>query len=91
MKLVNLETYSTLLLIIKELSLGKLLVENLSSKHFDPSKHSDAYAKELEKLIESKVKCRMVVAELQKIKEEETKDLVAALKASLQKTTKVKG
>ncbi|HEY7080659.1 MAG TPA: hypothetical protein VH500_13220 [Nitrososphaeraceae archaeon] len=40
----------------KELSLGKLLVENLSSEHFDPSKYSDAYAKELEKQIESKVK-----------------------------------
>ena len=32
----------------KELSLGKLLVENLASEHFDPSKYSDAYAKELE-------------------------------------------
>jgi DNA end-binding protein Ku len=74
----------------KELSLGKLLVENLSSEHFDLSKYSDAYAKELEKLIESKVKGRMVVAEPQKIKEEETKDLVAALKASLQNNTKAK-
>ena len=72
----------------KELSLGKLLVENLSSEHFDPSKYSDNYAKELEKLIESKVKGRMVVAEPQKVKEGETKDLVAALKASLQKAKK---
>ena len=32
----------------------------------------------------------MVVAEPQKAKKEETKDLVAALKAGLQKTTKVK-
>ena len=52
----------------KELSLGKLLVENLSSEHFDLSKYSDTYAKELERLV----------------KEEGTKDLVAALKASLQ-------
>jgi DNA end-binding protein Ku len=74
----------------KEVSLGKLLVENLSSEHFDLSKYSDAYAKELEKLIESKVKGRIVVAEPQKVKEDETKDLVAALKASLQKTTKAK-
>ncbi|MGA7897716.1 MAG: hypothetical protein WCA39_02520, partial [Nitrososphaeraceae archaeon] len=74
----------------KELSLGKLLVENLSSEHFDLSKYSDTYAKELEKLIESKVKGRTIVAEPQKVKEEETKDLVAALKASLQKTTKAK-
>jgi len=69
----------------KELSLGKLLVENLSSEHFDLSQYSDAYAKELEKLIDSKVKGKTIVAEPQKVKEE-TKDLVAALKASLQKT-----
>ena len=75
----------------KELSLGKLLVENLSSDELDLSQYSDTYAKELEKLIESKVKGRMVVAEPQKVKREETKDLVAALRASLQKTTKVAG
>ena len=60
----------------KELSLGKLLVENLSSD-IDLSQYSDTYAKELEKLIESKVKGRMVVAKPQKVKREETKDLVA--------------
>jgi DNA end-binding protein Ku len=38
----------------KELSLGKLLVENLSSEQFNLSKYSDSYAKELEKLIQSK-------------------------------------
>ena len=48
MKLVNLETYSALAEDNKELSLGKLLVENLSSEHFDLSKYSDAYAKELD-------------------------------------------
>jgi DNA end-binding protein Ku len=74
----------------KEISLGKLLVENLSCEQFDLSKYSDTYAKELEKLIESKVKGRTVAAEPQKVKEEETRDLVAALKASLQKT-KTKG
>jgi DNA end-binding protein Ku len=70
--------------------LGKLLVENLSSETFDPGKYSDAYAKELEKMIESKVKGRTIVTEPQKDKEVETKDLVAALKASLQKSTKAK-
>jgi non-homologous end joining protein Ku len=69
--------------------LGKLLVENLSSEQLDLSKNSDTYAKELEKLI-AKVKGRMTVAEPRKVKEEETEDLVAALKASLQKTTKAK-
>jgi DNA end-binding protein Ku len=55
----------------KELSLGKMLVENLTSEHLDLSKYSDAYTEELEKPVE---------------KVEQTKDLVAALKASLQKT-----
>ena len=62
----------------------------MSSEHFDLSKYSDTYAKELEKLIESKVKGKTIAAEPEKIKEEETKDLVGALKASLQKNTKAK-
>ena len=69
--------------------MGKLLVENLSSEQLDLSNNSDTYAKELEKLI-AKVKGRMTVAEPRKVKEEETEDLVGALKASLQKTTKAK-
>jgi DNA end-binding protein Ku len=40
----------------KQLSLGKLLVENLSTDHLDLSKYSGAYSKELEKLIDSKAK-----------------------------------
>lgn len=39
----------------KGLSLGKLL-ENLSTEHLDLIKYSDAYSKELEKLIDSKAK-----------------------------------
>ncbi|MGB7955228.1 MAG: hypothetical protein WCF23_14715 [Candidatus Nitrosopolaris sp.] len=73
----------------KELSLGKMLVENLSSEHYDLSQYSDAYAKELEKLIDSKAKGKPIVATPEKAKEE-IRDLVAALKASLQKT-KTKG
>ena len=90
MKLVNLKTYSALAVDNKELSLGKLLVENLSSEHFDLSKYSDAYAKELEKIIESKVKGRMVVAEPQKVKGKRSRPC-RALRASLQKTNKVAG
>jgi non-homologous end joining protein Ku len=41
---------------LDQIELRKLLVENLSSEHFDSSKYSDAYAKELEKLIDSKPK-----------------------------------
>lgn len=73
----------------KELSLGKLLVENLSTDHLDLSKYSDAYSKELEKLIDSKVKGKPI-SEKPVEKVQETRDLVAALKASLQQTTKSK-
>jgi DNA end-binding protein Ku len=66
-------------------------LENLASEHFDVSKYSDAYTKELEKLIEAKSKGKTIIEKpVEKV--EETKDLVAALKASLQKTkTKKKG
>jgi DNA end-binding protein Ku len=67
----------------KELSLGKLLVENLSSEHLDLSKYSDTYTNELQKLIDSKIKCKpMVEKPIEKV--EETQYLVAALKTSLQ-------
>ena len=71
----------------KELSLGKSLVENLTSEDFDPSQYSDTYAKELEKLIQAKSKGQQAkeVIEGGKGSEEEddTKDLIEALKASL--------
>lgn len=73
----------------KELSLGKLLVENLSSEHLDLSKYSDVYTKELEKLIDSKAKGKPI-SEKPVEKVQETQDLVAALKASLQQKTKSK-
>src|SRR6266513_6140096 len=38
----------------KELSLGKTLVENLTSKEFDISEYSDEYTKQLEQLINAK-------------------------------------
>jgi DNA end-binding protein Ku len=67
----------------KELSLGKLLVENLSSEHLDLSKYSDTYTNELQKLIDSKIKGKpMVEKPIEKV--EETQYLVAALKTSLQ-------
>jgi non-homologous end joining protein Ku len=71
------------------LSLGKLLVENLSSEHLDLSKYSDVYTNELEKLIDSKVKSKPMIEKPTK-KAQETQDLVAAPKASLQQKTKVK-
>ena len=68
----------------KELSLGKTLVENLTSDKFDPSQYSDAYAKELENLIETKSKRQKVVAKVEEEEPEETTDILEALKASLQ-------
>jgi DNA end-binding protein Ku len=68
----------------KELSLGKTLVENLSSKEFDLGQYSDSYAKELEKLIEAKSKGqRVIIKEQEEEGPEETTDILEALKASL--------
>ena len=70
----------------KELSLGKTLVDNLTTEKFDPGQYSDSYAKELEKLIEAKSKGQKVTFKEEE-KPEETTDILEALKASL----KVKG
>ena len=71
----------------KELSLGKTLVENLTTEKFDLGQYSDSYAKELEKLIEAKSKGHKVIIKEQEEEFEETTDILEALKASL----KVKG
>jgi DNA end-binding protein Ku len=67
----------------KEISLGKTLVENLTTEKFDPGQYSDSYAKELEKLIEAKSKGQKVVPEQVEEELEETTDIIEALKASL--------
>ena len=72
----------------KELSLGKSLVENLTTEKFDPGQYSDAYAKELEKLIEAKSKGEKITIEKEEEKPEETTDLLKALKASISMQTK---
>jgi DNA end-binding protein Ku len=68
---------------VKELSLGKTLVENLLNEKFDPGQYSDAYVKELEKLIEAKSKGQKVVVKEEEEEPEETTDILEALKASL--------
>jgi DNA end-binding protein Ku len=67
----------------KELSLGKTLVESLTTEKFDPGQYSDTYAKELEKLIEAKSKGQKVVVKEKEEEPEETTDIIQALKASL--------
>jgi DNA end-binding protein Ku len=71
----------------KELSLGKALVDNLTTDKFDPGQYSDTYAKELEKIIEAKSKGEKVTINEVEKTTEETTDIIEALKASL----KVKG
>src|ERR671932_109188 len=71
----------------KELSLGKTLVENLTTERFDLGQYSDSYAKELEKLIEAKSKGQTIKEQEEEPEEEKTTDILEALKASL----KVKG
>ena len=66
----------------KELSLGKLLVENLSSEHFDLSQYSVADAKELERLKDSKAKGKTISRQARK-SESGNKKILSALKASL--------
>jgi DNA end-binding protein Ku len=70
-----------------ELSLGKTLVENLTAEEFDPGQYSDAYAKELEKLIEAKSRGEKITVKEEE-KPEETTDLLKALKASINTQTK---
>jgi DNA end-binding protein Ku len=72
----------------KELSLGKTLVENLTTEKFDPGQYSDTYAKELEKLIEAKSKGQEIVPKQVEEEPEETTDIIEALKASLQVASK---
>ncbi|MGI8831013.1 MAG: hypothetical protein ACR2IS_00080, partial [Nitrososphaeraceae archaeon] len=69
-------------------SLGKTLVENLTTEKFDPGQYSDAYAKELEKLIEAKSKGEKVSVTEEEKKPEETTDILEALKASLKVKSK---
>src|ERR687895_9842 len=71
-----------------ELSLGKTLVENLTAEEFDPGQYSDAYAKELEKLIEAKSRGEKVTVKEEEERPEEPTDLLAALRASINTQTK---
>jgi DNA end-binding protein Ku len=69
----------------QELALGKILVEQLGSDRFDIGNYSDAYAKELEKLIEAKSQGKMHFVKEEEPKET-TRDLLEALKASVTKS-----
>jgi DNA end-binding protein Ku len=70
-----------------EMSLGKLLVENLTSKTFDISRYHDEYVEELKDLVKTKAKGEVQVVRQAIKKPRQTQDLIAALKASLAKPT----
>jgi DNA end-binding protein Ku len=70
----------------REIELGKILVDNLTSKEFDFSQYSDDYAKQLGDLISAKSNGNTYTYEA---KEEESgieDNLLEALKASVQKS-----
>jgi DNA end-binding protein Ku len=73
----------------QELALGKILVEQLRSERFDISNYSDAYTKELEKLIQAKSQGKLHIVKEEEPKET-TKDLLEALKASVSKSASAK-
>jgi DNA end-binding protein Ku len=74
-----------------EISLGKLLVENLTSKDFDISRYHDEYVEELEKLIKAKAKGEIQLVRKAAKEPRQTPDLIAALKASLEKPSSARG
>ena len=68
----------------KERSLGHMLVENLTTKDFDISRYHDEYTEELEKLINAKARGKVSIVRQVTKEPQETQDLIAALKASLE-------
>jgi DNA end-binding protein Ku len=70
----------------EEVSLAKTLVDNLTSDSFDPSKYSDAYANQLEKLINAKAEGKTHVAKEPEAEAAAGEDLLEALKASVRKS-----
>src|ERR671933_1826065 len=77
----------------KELSLGKTLVENLSSKEFDIGQYSDEYTKQLEQLITAKIAGQQTLNAAGAGKEDDSdvsKNLLEALKASVRQRSKSK-
>ena len=78
----------------KEISLGKTLVQNLTSKQFDISQYSDEYTKQLEQLINAKVssggkKTPSTTTTFEDQEEDSSgKNLLEALKASIKQKSR---
>lgn len=67
----------------QEMSLGKMLVDKMSTDSLDLSKYSDEYTRRLHELVESKAAGKQFVQVPETDRVEPTKDLLAALKASV--------
>jgi DNA end-binding protein Ku len=72
----------------QELNLGKLLVDQLTSEKLDLSEYSDTYSEKVKELIDAKAKGKQVITTPEIEASESTKDLLAALKASIGAKTK---
>src|SRR5919107_1415135 len=69
----------------KEIELGKILVDNLTSKEFDASLYSNDYAQQLEELISAKSQGKIYTFEEKEEESNSGDSLLEALKASVQK------
>lgn len=67
-----------------EISMGVELIEKMHGK-FDPKKYHDTYTEKLEKVIEAKARGKKFVPVAKKVKAVETTDLIAQLRASLER------
>lgn len=70
----------------KEMDLGKMLIGNLSRAQFDVTEYSDEYTKQLEKMITAKSKGSTYKVEQKEDPIDSSKDLIQALKASIQRS-----
>ncbi len=70
----------------QEITLGKTLVANLTSKEFDPGRYSDAYTTQLREMINAKANGKMLVVKDQVSETDSGMDLLEALKASISKS-----
>lgn len=77
---------STLPIDEKELELGKMLIENLTSSQFDVTQYSDEYAKQLEKVVTAKSKGITYKTEEKEDSVATSNNLIEALKASVQRS-----
>jgi len=75
----------------QEIELGKMLVDNLTSKDLDLGQYSDAYAAQLRELINEKARGKVHIIKEEAEEPESTKDLLEALKASVKHSKQKRG